>query len=49
MSFLRKLKKVHPEAADADMWAVDVDGNHFPIKYVGYDTKHKPNKINFEE
>jgi hypothetical protein len=38
----------HPEARDAEVWAVK--GKHaIHIKFVGYDKKHKPNRIKLEE
>lgn len=52
LKLLNKIKKAHPEAADADVWGApnpDNDGHLFPVTYVGYDKKHKPARIKLEE
>jgi hypothetical protein len=45
--------KVHPEARDAEVWAQIYGeyGSHssFHMKYLGYDTRHKPARIKLEE
>jgi hypothetical protein len=48
LKLLNKIKKCHPEAADADVWANNKNES-FPITYVGYDKKHKPSRIKLEE
>jgi hypothetical protein len=51
LSLLNKIKKAHPEAAEADVWGIppDLEAGPFPISYVGYDKKHKPARIKLEE
>jgi hypothetical protein len=44
LKLLNKIKKCHPEAADAVVW-----NDKHPIQYVGYDQKHKPARIKLEE
>jgi hypothetical protein len=47
MSLLTKIKKCHPEAAEAEVWA-EGEGTHVHVNYVGYDKKHKPARIKLE-
>lgn len=50
LKLLNKIKKCHPEAADADVWGYPEEGRVFPITYVGYDIKkHKPARIKLEQ
>jgi len=44
LKLLNKIKRCHPEAAEANVWSVDA-----PINYVGYDQKHKPSRIKLEQ
>lgn len=46
---LRDILKVHPEAADAEVWASSGRGKSAHIKYVRYDKHHKPARIRLEE
>lgn len=47
---LKKIVEVHPEADDAAAWAYyDEDHKRFPIRSVGYDKRHKPERVKFEE
>lgn len=45
---LNKIKKCHPEAANAEVWANN-DEASFNINYVGYDKRHKPARIKLEQ
>lgn len=49
MKELRAIVKVHPEAKQSRVIAVDGEGYITSISYVGYDTKHKPARIKLEE
>ena len=49
LDLLERIAKTHPEALDASIRARDDEGNVLYIKYVGYDTKHKPARILLEE
>ena len=50
LQLLRKIKQAHPEAADADVWAVsNYHNEQFMVSYVGYDKRHKPNRIKLEQ
>ena len=46
LSLLNKIKKCHPESADAVVWITDKDEG--PIRFVGYDKRHKPMRIKLE-
>ena len=45
LEFLQKIKKIHPEAGEAAVWA----GSDYLIQAVGYDKKHKPARIKLED
>jgi hypothetical protein len=49
LTLLQKIKRCQPEAVDADVWAVDQVGATHPIRFVGFDQKHKPARIKLEE
>jgi hypothetical protein len=43
---LEKIVEVHPEANESTVWADSVESGHrFQIKNVGYDKRHKPNRV----
>ena len=44
LKLLNKIKKAHPEAAEADVWT-----DKYPVHFVGFDKKHKPSRIKLEE
>lgn len=46
---LNKIKKCHPEADNADVWSVDDKGKTHPVNYVGFDKRHRPNRIKLEQ
>lgn len=50
---LTTIFKVHPEAKGAEVWAKILGeyGSHdtFHMKFIGYDTKHKPSRLYVEE
>lgn len=48
---LKAIVKIHPEAKDAYIWAVDFESHvQFPISYIGYDKKkHKPARMKLEK
>jgi hypothetical protein len=45
LKLLNKIKKCHPESADADVWVED----DYPVNFVGYDKRHKPHRIKLEQ
>ena len=46
---LKAIVAVHPEADEAQVWAYDdVHDHKFPVKAVGWDTKHRPKRIKLE-
>jgi len=50
LKLLNKIKKCHPEAADASVWFTSNHENmRFLVSYVGYDQKHKPARIKLED
>lgn len=49
LKLLNKIKQCHPEAGNADMWAISDDGKSFPVSFVGYDKRHKPARIKLEQ
>lgn len=51
LKLLRKIKKCHPEAADAQVWAYNytTDAKEFVVNNIGYSKKHKPNRIMIED
>jgi hypothetical protein len=49
IKLLNSIKKAHPEAADADVRAINGEGAVSFIRYVGYDKRHKPARILLEE
>lgn len=52
LKLLNNIKKVHPEAADADVCAhpdPDSDGRIMHITYVRFDKRHKPARIVLED
>jgi hypothetical protein len=46
---LRRIVLVHPEAAQAHLWAYDADGNRFRVRVVGFNRKNKPPRVKLEE
>ena len=44
---LKSIVKVHPEAGDAHIEAIDNEGNVVHVAYIGYDKKRK--RIKLEE
>lgn len=40
LKLLNKIKQVHPEASNADVY-----GNDVLINFVGFDKRHKPHRI----
>lgn len=51
---LALIVKVHPEALDAEVWAIKnpdygESGAHFHVNYIGFDKKHKPARIKLED
>lgn len=48
LDLITKIKECHPEAGDAEIWAVN-GKKSIHIKFVGYDKKHKPSRIKLEE
>jgi hypothetical protein len=54
IDLLRSIVENHPGAADAQAWVYISNGKYsqgdrFPIKAIGYDTKHKPPRIKLED
>lgn len=45
---LTKIFACHPEAEDAEVWTIR-GKQSIHVKFVGYDKKHKPNRIKLEE
>lgn len=45
ITFLNKIKKVHPEAGEAQVWA----SSDYQVNSVGFDKKHKPARIKLED
>lgn len=51
LKMLRKIKKCHPEAADAQVWAYNygTDNTQFLVNNVGFSKKHKPARLMLED
>lgn len=49
LKLLNKIKKIHPEAKDAAVIAVNRNGEISHVTFIGYDKKHKPHRIELEE
>ena len=49
LSKLEDLQQVHPEALDAQVWGVDMDGKMFHINYVTHSKRYKPHRVKLEE
>lgn len=49
LKLLKGIQQCHPEAADADVWAIGKQGEKHPVSYVGYDKRHKPARIKLEQ
>lgn len=53
-SLLRNICKTHPEAKDADVWfyrnepAYD-EASSWPVRFVGYDRRHRPTRMKLED
>lgn len=46
---LRNICKNHAEAKNADVWFYGGDAHtSYPVKNIGYDQKHKPNRLKLE-
>lgn len=48
MKELKLIAKVHPEALEADVWAVDGEGVQFPVMYIGFDKSYRHPRIKLE-
>ena len=44
LKLLNKIKKCHPESADADVWTDD-----YLVNFVGFDKRHKPSRVKLEK